>query len=469
MKTITYGKPIVSHCEVVYNVHYTKTYVFSKDTIGVRILDKKISIGLLGLGTVGSGVVKLIHNHQEQLVHQVGCPVEIKKVLVRDINKKREVQIDESKFTQDAYEVVHDPDIDVIVEVIGGVEKAREYILAALEAKKHVVTANKDLIALYGSELEEIASHHGCDLLYEASVAGGIPILRGLADGLVSDKIQKVMGIVNGTTNYILTKMDQDGISYEKALADAQALGFAEADPTADVDGIDAARKMTILARLAFSMNIDLDDVSAEGIANISRDDLKYGKTLGYTMKLIGYADRDEDGVEVSVQPAFLPTSHPLSAVNDEFNAVYVYGEAVGETMFYGPGAGSLPTATAVVSDIIAVLKNLRLGVNGRNALLPQFEKELKEKSEKYAKYYLRLHVKEKIGTLAEITQLFSENGVSFEKILQLPLNNKEIAEIIIVTHHASQADYNHVFKKLEELQVVANVKSCYRVEGVSE
>lgn len=432
-------------------------------------MKEKISIGLLGLGTVGSGVVKLIQNHQERLVHQVGCPVNIKKVLIRDTDKKRDVEIDDAVLTQDAYDVIHDRDVDVIVEVMGGVEEARTYITDALKARKHVVTANKDLIALYGSELEEIASRNGCDLLYEASVAGGIPVLGGLADGLVSDRIKTVMGIVNGTTNYILTKMDQEGLSYETALRNAQELGFAEADPTADVEGLDAARKMTILARLAFSMDIDLEDVAVKGISKVTKTDLQYGKMLGYTMKLIGFADRDEDGAEMSVQPAFLPESHPLASVQNEFNAVYVYGEAVGETMFYGPGAGSMPTATAVVSDVVKVLKNMRLGVNGRNAILPQFEKKLKQPDEKYAKYYIGLHVKEKVGALAEITQLFAANNVSFEKILQLPLKGEELAEIIIVTHRAAQDDFDVIFQQLKDLDVVTEFNSCYRVEGASQ
>src|SRR5699024_4748339 len=233
------------------------------------------------------------------------------------------------------------------------------------QAKKHVVTANKDLIALHGPELEAVAFKNGCDLFYEASVGGGIPLLRGLSDGLVSDRIQQVMGIVNGTTNYILTKMDQEGQSYEDALQKAQELGFAEADPTADVDGLDAARKMVILARLCFFTNVELDDVEVEGISNISLTDIDYGNKLDLAMKLIGFANRQDGEIDVSVEPTFLSKNHPLTSVNDEYNAVYVDGENVGETMFYGPGAGSLPTATAVMSDVVEAMKNMLLGVNG--------------------------------------------------------------------------------------------------------
>ncbi|MEW5322650.1 homoserine dehydrogenase [Geobacillus thermoleovorans] len=429
-------------------------------------MEKPIFVGLLGFGTVGSGVVKIIENHQEKLMHQVGCPVKVKKILVRDVQKPRDVAVDPSLLTTSAAEVIDDPDIDVIIEVMGGIEETKELLLRALRQRKHVVTANKDLMAVYGSELLRAAAEYRCDLFYEASVAGGIPILRSLVDGLASDRITKLMGIVNGTTNYILTKMSQNGASYEDVLAEAQALGFAEADPTSDVEGLDAARKMAILARLGFSMDIDLDDVQVKGITQVTEEDLNYGKRLGYTMKLIGIAQRDGQKVEVSVQPTFLPDSHPLASVHNEYNAVYVYGEAVGETMFYGPGAGSLPTATAVVSDLVAVMKNMRLGVNGHYAVSPQYEKQLKTPAEIFSKYFLRIHVKDQVGAFAKITTLFSERGVSFEKILQLPLKEDGLAEIVIVTHDASQQDYEEILQQLGDLEIVERVQSSYRVEG---
>ncbi|MBA2877375.1 homoserine dehydrogenase [Anoxybacillus kamchatkensis] len=439
-------------------------FITEKQEVGKMV--KSVSVGLLGLGTVGSGVVKIIKNHQDKLMHQIGCPVEIKKVAVRDRDKKRDVVLPEAVLTTNVEEVIHDPDIDVVIEVMGGIEETRRYILQALKNGKHVVTANKDLMALYGTELLAVASEHGCDLFYEASVAGGIPILRSLVDGLASDRITKMMGIVNGTTNYILTKMSKFNRKYEEVLAEAQALGYAEADPTSDVEGLDAARKMAILARLGFSMNIDLQDVYVKGITGITEEDLNYSKRLGYTMKLIGIAHRDGEKVEVSVQPTLLPETHPLASVNDEYNAVYVYGEAVGETMFYGPGAGSLPTATSVVSDLVAVMKNMRLGVNGRSAVTPQYDKQLKDDSEIYSKYFLRIHVKDQVGAFTKITSLFSERGVSFEKILQLPLKQKDLAEIVLVTHQASLKDYRDVLQQLRDLEVVEEVKSSYRVEG---
>ncbi|MEI3606987.1 homoserine dehydrogenase [Pseudogracilibacillus sp. SE30717A] len=428
-------------------------------------MSKDISIGLLGLGVVGSGVIKIVEDHQEELVHQLGRGVKVEKVLVRDIEKARQVDIDHSLLTTNCEDVLQNPNIDVVVEVMGGVDVARNYILEALQAKKHVVTANKDLIALHGPELEETARLNGCDLLYEASVGGGIPLLRGLSDGLVSDRIQQVMGIVNGTTNYILTKMDQEGQSYEDALQKAQELGFAEADPTADVDGLDAARKMVILARLSFFTNVELEDVEVEGISNVSLSDIEYGKKLNLTMKLIGFANRHNNQIEVSVQPTFLSNNHPLAAVNDEYNAVYVNGEAVGETMFYGPGAGSLPTATAVMSDVVEALKNMLLGVNGKKFVKPRFQKELTPADKRFSQYYLRLHVKDEIGAFASISELFNQLGISFERILQTPAS-KGFAEIVVVTHKTSFENFQNAMKKLDELQVIDTIESYFRVEG---
>lgn len=428
-------------------------------------MEKDISIGLLGLGVVGSGVIKIVEDHQEELVHQLGCGVKVEKVLVRDIEKARKIEIDHDLLTTDSEDVLANPNIDVVVEVMGGVDEARTYILEALHAKKHVVTANKDLIALHGPELEETARKNGCDLFYEASVGGGIPLLRSLSDGLVSDRIQQVMGIVNGTTNYILTKMDQEGQSYEDALQKAQELGFAEADPTADVEGLDAARKMVILARLSFFTDVALEDVEVEGISTLSLTDIEYGKKLDLTMKLIGFANRRENQIEVSVQPTFLSKNHPLASVSDEYNAVYVNGEAVGETMFYGPGAGSLPTATAVMADVVAAIKNMLLGVNGKRFVKPRFKKELTPADNRFSQFYLRLHVEDEIGVFASISELFNRLGISFERILQTPAN-KGYAEIVVVTHKTSLENFQNAMKKLDELQAIDTVESYFRVEG---
>ncbi|MEI3609495.1 homoserine dehydrogenase [Pseudogracilibacillus sp. SO10305] len=428
-------------------------------------MKKEISIGLLGLGVVGSGVIKIVEDHQEDLQHQLGCGVKVEKVLVRDMEKARKIAVDETLLTTNSADVLDNPNIDVIIEVMGGVDTAREYILTALKAKKHVVTANKDLIALHGPELEETARENGCDLFYEASVGGGIPLLRPLSDGLVSDRINQVMGIINGTTNYILTKMDKEGQSYEDALQKAQELGFAESDPTADVEGLDAARKMVILARLSFFTDVELDDVEVSGISTLALEDIEYGNKLNLTMKLIGFANRHDNKIEVSVQPTFLSKDHPLASVNDEFNAVYVSGEQVGETMFYGPGAGSLPTATAVMSDVVATIKNMLLGVNGKKFVKTRFEKQLAPAEERFGQFYLRLRVKDETGAFASISDLFNKLGISFERILQTPVD-KGAAEIVVVTHKTSLANFQNAMEQLKDLHVIETVESSYRVEG---
>ncbi|MBO8156754.1 MAG: homoserine dehydrogenase [Bacillaceae bacterium] len=426
---------------------------------------QKISIGLCGLGTVGAGVVKILQNHQQELQHQTGCELELRKILVNDIHKKREVEVDSDLLTARADDIVEDEDIEIVIEVMGGIREAYELVKKALDNGKHVVTANKDMLAEYGLELSELAREKKRDIFYEASVAGGIPILRSLKEGLVSDRIHKLMGIVNGTTNYILTKMDEEGRDFEDVLTEAQELGYAEADPSSDVDGLDAARKIALLARLAFSMPVDLSDVNVRGIRKISAEDMKLADQFGYKMKLIGLAARDENKVEVSVEPVLLKKDHPLTSVKNEYNAVYVYGDAVGETMFYGPGAGSLPTAVAVMSDLVGVVKNMVLGVNGTSYVMPQYEKQLKEKEEICSKFFFRMEVEDVAGTFLEITRIFTEAEISLDKILQLPKKKQQTAEIVIITHKANKLQFEQVVEDLNQLSIVHQLKSVYRVE----
>ncbi len=427
---------------------------------------KPIKVGLLGLGTVGTGVVRIVEGHQEDLQNQVGSSIVIEKILVQNKNKARSISIPQDRLTEDPWEIVRNPEIDVIIEVIGGVTTTKEYIIEALERGKHVVTANKDLMALHGPEILQKAKQHGCDVLYEASVAGGIPIIRTLIDGFSSDRITKIMGIVNGTTNFILTKMSQEGASYADVLKEAQELGYAESDPTADVEGLDAARKMTILASLGFRTNVALDDVTAKGISAVSKEDILYAKRLGYEVKLLGIAERQDDLISVSVQPTMVKQSHPIASVNGVFNAVYVHGEAVGETMFYGPGAGELPTATSIVADLVAIVKNVKLGVSGKQGSLTYKEKKLKTDEQISSKYFLLLHVADRAGVLAQITQVFGQYEVSLESVLQQPNPHNPEAEIIVITHDANKAAIQKVLEKFESLEVVHKVKSVYRVEG---
>ncbi|EMA6343167.1 homoserine dehydrogenase [Bacillus cytotoxicus] len=425
-------------------------------------MNRVVHVGVLGLGTVGSGVVQILQEHGKKIGLETGCEVKVKTVIVRDLEKERDVSIEGMVVTREAEELLHDPDIDIVVEVMGGIQEAKEYIVKALQHKKHVVTANKDLMAVHGAELLQLANENHCELLYEASVAGGIPILRGLADGLASDHIKKMMGIVNGTTNYILTKMSQNGWSYEEALQEAKRLGFAESDPTADVDGLDAARKVAILANLGFSMNVSLDDVYVRGIRNIEKEDLEMAEKLGFTMKLIGKAEKEGSAIHLSVAPTLLPSKHPLSSVNNEFNAVYVHGHAVGEVMFYGPGAGKLPTGSAVVSDIVAIVKKMNQEVQNQDVCKEIEPYELKQDKDIVSKYFLRIVLRDEPGMFQKVTECFVNCSVSLEEIIQLPIN-KEFADIVIVTHQTSKYQFSQVLQLLED--VANEIKSYYSIE----
>lgn len=432
--------------------------------------ERAIQVGLLGLGTVGTGVASIIEHHQETLSHQIGRKIEIKRVLVKNKDKERSNLFSSLELTENANDIIEDPAIEAVIEVMGGIEETRILVERALKEKKHVITANKDLMAEHGPALLQMANEQKCDLFYEASVAGGIPIIRTIKEGLSADKLTKVMGIVNGTTNYMLTKMSADKRSFDDVLLEAQALGYAEADPTADVDGVDAARKMAILATLAFSTSVKISDVSVKGIRQVSDVDLSFCQQLGYTMKLIGVAQKDEGQIEVRVEPTLLPKAHPLANVHNEFNAVLVHGEAVGETMFYGPGAGSLPTATAVVSDLVAVLKNMQRRVNGYSYQTPLFQSTFKTENEIESQYFIRLHVHDQAGTFAAVTNLFAQHHVSFEKLIQLPLKDKaELAEIVIVTHTSTVSTIRQLLLELNQLEAVSEIASFYRVEGGRE
>lgn len=427
---------------------------------------KPVKVGLLGLGTVGTGVVRILEGNQEDLSNQIGSPIVVERIAVKNTEKPRDINVDSTKFTADPWEVIRDPEIDVIVEVMGGIAGTKEYILEALERGKHIITANKDLMALHGSEILAKAQEKQCDVFYEASVAGGIPIIRTLIEGFSSDKIMKIMGIVNGTTNYILTKMSQEGASYHDVLKEAQGLGYAESDPTSDVEGLDAARKMAILGTLGFRTNVELSDVSVKGISGVSKEDIAFAKRLGYEMKLLGIAECDDDAFSISVQPTMIRASHPIASVNGVFNAVYVFGQAVGETMFYGAGAGAMPTATSIVADLVAVIKNLKLGVNGLKQIAPYKQKKLKSDEDIFFKNFLLLHVDDKAGVLAKITQVFAEYEVSLDSVVQQANPNNPDAEIIIVTHNASKASMNKVLRHLEQLEVIHRIKSHYHVVG---
>lgn len=421
-----------------------------------------IYLGMLGLGTVGTGVAKVLAANAHNIEQKVGAPVVLKKILVRDLKKTRAIAV-EAKLTDDIEAIIGDKDIKVVVEVMGGESPAKDYIIRALKAGKHVVTANKDVVAKYGRELFAAAEENNVDLLFEASVGGGIPIIRPLKQCLAGNKISEVMGIVNGTTNYMLTKMTNEKMDYKTVLAEAQQKGFAEADPTADVGGWDAARKIAILASIAFGTRVTLDDVAVEGITGITTEDIEYAGELGYVIKLLAIARDTEKGVDVRAHPAFIARSHPLAAVQDVFNAIFVKGDAVGETMFYGRGAGEMPTASAVVADIIDVARDIKHDVSSR-ILCTCFEsKPICPPTLPESPYYIRLLVEDKPGVLAAIAGAFGAQQVSLNSVIQKrKVDNR--AEIVLITYHVSHANMQLALNTLAGMSVVTKVSSVIRV-----
>lgn len=357
-------------------------------------------IALLGMGTVGGGVYEIIEKQKEEMPFKIGAALEVVKVLVRNKAKYAD-RIPAEKLTDVWEDVIGDDSIDIVVEVMGGIEPARTYIKAALEKGKHVVTANKDLMAMHGHELLELAGEHHCDLLFEAAVAGGIPIIRPLKQCLAGNNITEIMGIINGTTNFILTKMKEDGMDFGEALQLATDLGYAEADPTADIEGYDAGRKLAIMASIAFHTSVTFDDVFTEGITKITAKDMRYAKEMGCSIKLLGIAKNTETGIEVKVHPTMIPENHPLAAVNDSFNAVFVHGDAVDDAMFYGRGAGALPTGSAVVGDIMDVARNMLFHCNGRIGCSCYKNLPIKQIGDTTSRYYIRMRLEDRAGTLA--------------------------------------------------------------------
>ena len=422
---------------------------------------KKIKVALLGVGTVGTGVYKLIQRRADVMVRTIGAEMEVSKILVNNLNKQRE-GIDASLLTDNWQEIINDPEIQIVVEVMGGIEPARTMILEALHAGKHVVTANKDLLAAYGKELLDAAEEKHCDLLFEAAVAGGIPIIRPLKQCLAGNEIDEVVGIVNGTTNYILTKMFEENMSFEEALAKATELGYAEADPTADVEGLDAGRKVAIMASIAFHSRVVFDDVYTEGITKITADDIAYAKEFDSVIKLLGVAHNTEGGIEVGVYPMLLNKEHPLASVRDSFNAVFVHGDAVDDAMFYGRGAGELPTASAVMGDIIDVARNIAYGCNGRISCTCYRETPIKKFDEVENKFFLRMQVKNQPGVLASIATVFGSHGVSIARVVQKHIKG-DLAELVIVTDKVREDYLKNALEQLRDIENIFEISSVIR------
>lgn len=425
---------------------------------------RTIKIALLGLGTVGGGVYKLLNRQKEEFPYKVGANLEVGKILVRDAKKERP-GVDKALLTDNWQEILQDDSIEIVVEVMGRIEPAKTYILDALKAGKNVVTANKDLLAEYGGELLDEAGSNQKDLLYEAAVAGGIPIIRPLKQCLAGNYISEVMGIVNGTTNFILSKMTHEGMDFEEALKIAQDLGYAEADPTADVEGYDAGRKIAIMASIAFNSRVTFSDVYTEGITKISAKDIEYARDMDFVIKLLGVARKKEDGIEVLVHPMLIPNHHPLASVDDSFNAVYVHGDAVDDAMFYGRGAGEFPTASAIMGDVIDVARNIVFGCTGRISCGCYKEISVKKVEDIVSKFFLRMVVDNTPGVLASIASVFGNNSVGLEKVIQQNVK-KDQAELVVVTDPVQEKHLKDSLAIFNGMSIIKKIPAVIRVYG---
>ena len=429
---------------------------------------KKVKIALLGLGNVGRGVWMILNSNKEEIMKRSGYEVEVAKILVRDVSKARGVEVPLGLLTTDFNDIINDDEIKIVLEVMGGIEPAREYMLAAMDKKKHIVTANKMLLATGGDEIFEKADKEGVMFNYEASVAGGIPIINGINESLTANKVERLYGIVNGTTNYILTKMAFEGLDFNDALKEAQEMGYAEADPTSDIEGFDSQYKLAILSSLAFGTKIKIEDVYREGITKIESVDIQYAKEFKKVIKLLAIVKDNEGRLELRVHPTMIPENHPLANVYDSFNAVLIKGNAVGDLMFYGRGAGDLPTGSAVVSDVVSILRsnieNENLNPVVKNNL---WVKEISDISEIDSKYYMRLTVEDRPGVLGEISSVVGENNVSLRSVIQkgLDIGNENKVTIVLVTHMTKEGNIKSAIEELYKLDAVYKINNFIRME----
>ena len=431
----------------------------------------RINLGILGLGTVGCGVVKLIQEHADLLNKKIGAPLWIKKIADIDLKTPRGLSLDRAILTTDSNEVVDDPEIQIVAELIGGVDAARDLSLKALRKGKHLVTANKALLARHGQEIYQAAARNQVDLGFEASVGGGIPILRALREGLVANRIQLLMGIINGTANYILTQMSEEGRDFASALAEAQRKGYAEADPTFDVEGFDAAHKLQILSSLAYGGYIDFDRIYVEGISSISPLDIKYAGEFGYKIKLLAITKESNGKREARVHPTLIPKHYLLASVGGVFNAVYIQGDAVGPLLFYGQGAGQMPTASAVVSDIVEIAQDILSQRPSHSNSLPLRRAEevgiqVLDISEARCRYYLRVSALDQPGVLSQVSGILGDHHISISSVIQKERHEELSVPVVMMTHEAKEGDMREALQAIDQLDVVTGSTICIRVEG---
>ena len=424
--------------------------------------NRNINIALLGAGTVGGGVYRLIKENREEFKDRTGAVINVKKVLVRDMSKDRP-GFDKAVLTDDFNEIISDKDIEIVVELMGGLHPALEYVTESLKAGKQVVIANKDLIAEHGELIGNLAEQMGSDLLFEAAVAGAIPIIRPLKQSMAGNNISEIMGIVNGTTNYILTKMSETGMSYSDALAKATELGYAEADPTADVEGYDAGRKVAIMATIAFHSRVVFNQVYTEGITKITADDIRYAKEFGYVIKLVGVAKQTENGIEAKVHPMLIPEDHPLAGVRDSYNAVFVHGDAMEDITFMGRGAGMMPTASAVMGDVIDVCRDLVYDSCGRVGCNCYKKMPVKRIEDSESKFFLRIIAEDRPGVLANIASVLGNNDVSIAQVVQKS-RKSGTAELVIITDTVLEKNINDALAVFKGMSVVKDIPGVIRV-----
>jgi len=429
---------------------------------------ESIGIGLMGLGVIGGQVVRVLVDKAEVLAEQVGCPLVLRKVkvLAQDLVRPQVKEMDSQLFTTDADEFFAEPEIDIVVEAIGGETPALEYLERAIRGGKHVVTANKEVIAKHGVELLALAQQHKVGLRYEASVGGGIPMIAPFQQDLVANRVTGIYAIINGTTNYILTRMARDGIDFSLALSRAQELGYAEANPKDDVEGIDAAYKLAILASLAFHSRVRPEDTYCEGISRLSSRDFRYAQELGFAIKLLAIAKQDDKSIEVRVHPVFIPEDSFLAKIDGVYNAVLVEGDLVGKVLFFGEGAGALPTSSAVIADIVSVAQDVVLGVGNRAGWRLEPGKVIKTMSEIETRYYLRISVADSPGVLAQISKVLGDRQISIASVIQKETDKvAQTAEIVIMTHPAQEKAMQSALDKLAHLPVVVEISNFVRVE----
>ena len=427
---------------------------------------QSIGIGLIGLGVVGGQVARVLIDKAEVLAEQVGCPLVLRKVAVRDLFKKRLPEV-ASLLTTDADEILNNPEIDIVVEAIGGEVPAIDYLTKALLVGKHVVTSNKEVIAKHGVELLTLAQQRGVGLHYEAAVGGGIPLISPFQRDLLANKISGIYAIINGTTNFILTRMAKDGVDFLSALKRAQELGYAEPNPRDDVEGIDAAYKLAILASLAFQSQVRPEDIYCEGISRLSSRDFQYARELGFAIKLLAIAKQSDESIEVRVHPVFIPEDTFLAKVDGVYNAIQVEGDLVGKVLFFGEGAGALPTSSAVIADIVAAANDVILGVGSRVKWGTQPGKDIKPMAEIKTRYYLRLNVADRPGVLAQIAKVLGDHQISISSVIQkLADSVAQTAEIVIMTHPAQEAAMQQALGELTHLTTVNEISNFIRVEA---